>query len=254
MFMHVFGSARARRSKREHSFRPQLECLEARTLLDATPQAQLGADLAKLGVDFTRASIDAAVVADEVAIASSVETPEGIAALAGLAPIIKNPAMVYDIASLGKDLKEGNITGMSGDLASLSRDTIFAIYGDLVTLEQDGMAVANDIMQILSAPVTPHPQSSPQSAITINSFTVSPSKPAAGEDVSATASISGAPPGTGATLSVQGTDGYTDSNFVDISGSGSVSLDIPGGAAGVTDTITLSVAGLPTQQRQVVYG
>lgn len=158
MFRHVFGFARDRRSKREHTFRPQLERLETRTLLDANPQLQLSADLGKLGFDMTRAAIDAAVFADEVAIASGVETPEGIAALVALAPVMKYPGMAADVTSLLKDSREGNIAGMMGDLMSLTGKTLFAIGGDLIALRLDGMALAVDFAHILTGtPITSSP-------------------------------------------------------------------------------------------------
>lgn len=159
MFRHAFGSVEKCRSKRRHSFRPQLESLEARVLLDANPQLQLAADVSKTGFDLTRAGIDAAVLADEVAIASGVETPAGIAILAGLAPLMKYPGMVSDLANLVKDSRERNTTGMVGDLSSLTGKTLFAIGGDLISLQQDGMALANDLAHVVTG--TPIPQSSP---------------------------------------------------------------------------------------------
>ena len=101
---------------------------------------------------------------------------------------------------------------------------------------------------------TPTPNPTPTGNATVTSFNVPGSAPAS-TTVTASAHIVGAVPGSMATLSVTGTDGFSKSNSATLSdGSGTVTLTIPGGAKGVKDTVTLTVAGTAiNQQATCVY-
>jgi hypothetical protein len=163
-----FGRSRAEQqyrsswqARRRPPTRPCLETLEERSLLDGTPQSQLAADIGKLGFDMTRATIDSAVFTSEIAAISGEGTPEGIAALAALAPVMKFPGMVADAGSLVKDYHEGNFKGMAGDVMSLVGKTVFAIVGDLIALEQDQVAIYHDILSISIPTLFPTPAPTP---------------------------------------------------------------------------------------------
>jgi hypothetical protein len=106
-----------------------------------------------MGYDLTRTSIDSAVIASEALAASGEGTPAGIAALAALAPVAKIPNMVSDSANLVKDFHNGNTKAVVGDLLSLTGHTIAGIVGDYIALEQDQIAVANDLAKIFSIPL-----------------------------------------------------------------------------------------------------
>jgi hypothetical protein len=91
------------------------------------------------------------------------------------------------------------------------------------------------------------------SSVEILSFTTTPVDPAPFQGYLAEALITCAPPNTVVTISIVGTDGYTDSTSVTIQGDANVSLFVPGGAAGVIDTVTVQVSGGPTRQIVLVF-
>ena len=67
-----------------------------------------------------------------------------------------------------------------------------------------------------------------------------PIDPAPGETVGVTYEVFPKIAGCPTTYSVVGTDGYTDSGSQDTDAEGAATFDIPGGAEGVNDTVTLS--------------
>jgi hypothetical protein len=68
-----------------------------------------------------------------------------------------------------------------------------------------------------------------------------PADPGPGESVLVTAQINPAESGVAITMSVTGTDGYSDSLETTTDGSGQATLSIPGGEEGVTDTVTVAL-------------
>ncbi len=113
---------------------------------------------------------------------------------------------------------------------------IFAAYLVLVTHGQPDLT-------LLTAP----------SNVTLVSFQTPPSSvPSSVGEVSAIATIS-AGVNTPVTVSVTGSDGFSDSRTKNITGTGSVRLTIAAGDPGVTDTFTVSVPGLPDQSATVTY-
>lgn len=91
-------------------------------------------------------------------------------------------------------------------------------------------------------------------SVKITSFTTDPVSPASSQGYAATAGITCAAPDTLVTMSVVGTDGYTNSTTQKITGNGTVTLEVPGGAQGVHDTITVQVADGPSQTIGLVFG
>lgn len=89
--------------------------------------------------------------------------------------------------------------------------------------------------------------------VEIASFTVSPADPGPGQSYVATVNIECAPPNSTVTISVVGTDGFTSSTTCQISSDGVCTLNVPGGAAGVSDVVTVSVAGGPTRTVGLVF-
>lgn len=71
----------------------------------------------------------------------------------------------------------------------------------------------------------------------------SPADPGPNQDVTVTAQISPATAGVPVNMSVSGTDGYSNSIETTTDASGRASLSIPGGAEGVTDTVTVTLPG-----------
>jgi hypothetical protein len=113
---------------------------------------------------------------------------------------------------------------------------IFAAYFALVTHSQPSLT-------LLTAP----------SNVTLVSFQTPPSSvPSSVGEVSAIATIS-AGVNTPVTVSVTGSDGFSDSKTKNITGTGSVRLTIATGDPGVTDTFTVSIPGLPDQSATVTY-
>ena len=78
----------------------------------------------------------------------------------------------------------------------------------------------------------------------INSFSLSPSHPGSGQGYYATAEYNCIPENSTITLSIIGTDGYSDSISGKISGSGSAVLRVPGAGTGVQDHCT-AVINMP---------
>lgn len=89
--------------------------------------------------------------------------------------------------------------------------------------------------------------------VEIVSFTTSPADPAPFQDYLAEALITCAPPNTRVTLSIVGTDGYSDSATATISGDANVTLTVPGAAQGVSDTVTVTIANGPTRRIFLVF-
>lgn len=92
----------------------------------------------------------------------------------------------------------------------------------------------------------------------INSFVLNPSNPGEGVDYTATAEYSCIPENSTITLSIEGTDGYSDSITENISGSGSAVLHVPGAESGVYDLCTVTI-NMPfgetlTMQASLVFG
>ncbi len=95
----------------------------------------------------------------------------------------------------------------------------------------------------------------------IVSLDLNPSAPGQGQSYVATANIGCLPAGSVVTMSIVGTDGYTDSRTYNVSEgqpSGSFTLNVPGAASGVRDTVTVRVAlpGGGSMQREsfLVFG
>ena len=89
--------------------------------------------------------------------------------------------------------------------------------------------------------------------VDIAAFTSSPVDPAPLQGYVATAQIVCAAPGTSVTLSIVGTDGYSDATTCTVSGDDSCSLSVPGAVEGVVDTVTVSVSGGPSRQITLVF-
>lgn len=92
----------------------------------------------------------------------------------------------------------------------------------------------------------------------INSFVLNPSNPRAEEAYTATAEYSCIPENSTITLSIVGTDGYTDSITDNISGNGSAVLYVPGALSGVYDLCTVTI-NMPfgetlSMQASLVFG
>jgi hypothetical protein len=79
--------------------------------------------------------------------------------------------------------------------------------------------------------------------------TTVPAHPAPFQDYTVTIQIACAPPGAVVTISISGTDGYSDSTscVVDSSGRATCQLAVPGAAAGVVDTVTVQIPGFAPQ-------
>lgn len=91
-------------------------------------------------------------------------------------------------------------------------------------------------------------------SVSISTFNTDPVSPAPFQNYVATVEITCAAPDTLVTMSVVGTDGYTNSTTQKISGNGTVTLGVPGGAQGVHDTITVQVADGPSQTIGLAFG
>ncbi len=92
----------------------------------------------------------------------------------------------------------------------------------------------------------------------IDAFTLNPSNPGQGVGYTATADFHCIPEGSTITLSIVGTDGYSNSITEAISESGSAVLYVPGAASGVYDLCT-AVINMPfgesiTMQASLVFG
>ena len=92
----------------------------------------------------------------------------------------------------------------------------------------------------------------------INSFTLNPSHPGESVNYTATADYHCIPENSTITLSIVGTDGYSNSITENISGSGSAVLHVPGAKSGVYDLCTVTI-NMPfgetlTMQASLVFG
>ncbi len=95
----------------------------------------------------------------------------------------------------------------------------------------------------------------------IVSLELNPSAPGQGQNYVATANIGCLPAGSVVTMSIVGTDGYTDSRTYNVSEgqpSGSFTLGVPGAATGVRDTVTVRVllpgGGSLQRESYLVFG
>lgn len=93
----------------------------------------------------------------------------------------------------------------------------------------------------------------PGDQVEIVSFTTSPADPAPSQGYVATAVIHCAPPNTRVTISISGTDGYSDSATSTIQGDVNVTLSVPGAAAGVVDTVRVAITNGPSRQVVLVF-
>ena len=89
--------------------------------------------------------------------------------------------------------------------------------------------------------------------LAITSFTVAPPDPAPFQSYVATVQIACAPPDTLVTMSISGTDGYTDSITCLVSGTGSCELSVPGAVDGIRDVITVTIDGGPSRTIAIVF-
>jgi len=81
-------------------------------------------------------------------------------------------------------------------------------------------------------------------ATTLKEFATTPVDPGPGEGYLASASISCAPEDNSLAISMSGSDGYTQSGTCNVAdGQGDCEMAVPGGAAGVVDTITVQSSG-----------
>ena len=90
-------------------------------------------------------------------------------------------------------------------------------------------------------------------AVEIVSFTTSPADPGPFQSYVAEALIHCASPNTQVTISIEGTDGFSDSITTTIQGDANVSLFVPGGAQGVVDTVTVAINNGPTRRVVLVF-
>ncbi len=90
-------------------------------------------------------------------------------------------------------------------------------------------------------------------AVDIVSFTSNPADPLPFQDYVATTVITCAPPNTSVTMSIVGTDGYTDSIVCVIDGDDSCLLNVPGAEEGIVDTVTVSISNGPSKQIVLVF-
>jgi hypothetical protein len=89
--------------------------------------------------------------------------------------------------------------------------------------------------------------------VEIVSFTTSPSDPAPFQGYTAFAEIRCAAPGTRVTLSIIGTDGYSDSITHIVTGDQTVSLFVPGAEESIVDRVTVTIDGGPSRQVVLVF-
>lgn len=89
--------------------------------------------------------------------------------------------------------------------------------------------------------------------VEIVSFKTTPADPGPGQSYLAEALIHCAPPGTEVTITVEGTDLFFDSVTTTIQGDANVTLNVPGGAEGVVDTVTVSIRNGPSRKIVLVF-
>ncbi len=89
--------------------------------------------------------------------------------------------------------------------------------------------------------------------VEIVTFTTNPADPAPFQNYIAEALISCAPPNTRVTISIVGTDSYSDSATATINGDANVTLTVPGAEQGVSDTVTVTVTNGPTRRIFLVF-
>jgi hypothetical protein len=81
-------------------------------------------------------------------------------------------------------------------------------------------------------------------SVKVGELLLSPSSPAAGQSYVASTDLQCIPFDSNVSIQVVGTDGYTDSNsktYPQTIAADTISLQVPGGASGVRDTVTLQV-------------
>jgi hypothetical protein len=85
-------------------------------------------------------------------------------------------------------------------------------------------------------------------------LSVSPSDPAPEQDVTVTITVTNCDPSaTQVSYSVAGTDGYSDAGTLSVDAACQASFGIPGGAEGVTDVVTVEIAGPGIGHPPVTY-
>jgi hypothetical protein len=89
--------------------------------------------------------------------------------------------------------------------------------------------------------------------VEIVSFKTTPADPAPFQNYIAEALIHCAPPNTQVTMSIVGTDGFSDSRTAIIQGDANVTLTVPGAEEGVVDTVTVAIANGPTRRIVLVF-
>jgi hypothetical protein len=171
----------------------------------------------------------------------------------GLIQADEVPALQADLDALS------NAASIAQNQANTALQDLNSAISNFISFENGTFVPSNSTSTPTPTPTptstpAPTPTPTPTGNPTVTSFDV-PSSAPAGSTVMASAHIVGAVPGTQATLSVQGTDGFQTSNSATLdNGSGDVTLSIPGGAKGVTDTVTLTIAGTSiNQQSTCVY-
>jgi hypothetical protein len=89
--------------------------------------------------------------------------------------------------------------------------------------------------------------------IEIASFTTNPVDPAPGQSYVATAEITCAAPGTEVSMSIVGTDDYTDSATCIVEGNAACNLSVPGAREGIVDTVTVTITNGSTRSVALVF-
>jgi hypothetical protein len=79
--------------------------------------------------------------------------------------------------------------------------------------------------------------------VEVVAFKTAPVDPAQFQGYVATVTIACATPGTNVTLSIRGSDGYTDQVTFTLQGNSDLNFFVPGGAKGVVDVISVTIAG-----------
>lgn len=118
-----------------------------------------------------------------------------------------------------------------------------------------GLPPASSASQTV-APTGPFPSLSiefPNTGPIVHPIVLSPADPAPGEGYVASVRIECVSPDTLVTLSVAGSDGYTDSTSISVQGDSTAELFVPGADAGVGDLISIQISGVTRLQVAVVF-
>lgn len=184
----MFDSARDRRSQREHSFRPQLEVLEARTMLSGTPApapvpvpaptpAPTAAstpapsasgsnpllDLAKLGFDAMKYVADGTILTAELAVifGGGEAVAGSVAAAEAIKHALEIPSAVGDVATYQKDLASGDFVKAGQDLVGMLGVNPQTVINDWNDVMEDWSKGVEDFRTPGSSLPTPTPQPAP---------------------------------------------------------------------------------------------